>query len=74
LAEHIQKRILNPIEEALAFKRYVSDYGWGGMSELGRNLGKSTSYISKRINLLNLPSEMLFDPELIRASQKNCFM
>jgi ParB family chromosome partitioning protein len=53
LTENVQKKTLNPIDEALAYKRYIKDYGWGGMSELARKLGKSVSYISKRINLLD---------------------
>jgi ParB family chromosome partitioning protein len=59
LTENVQKKTLDPIDEALAYKRYVKDYGWGGMSELARKLGKSVSYISKRINLLDLPSDMI---------------
>src|SRR6187200_863778 len=59
LTENVQKKTLNPIDEALAYKRYIKDYGWGGMSELARKLGKSVSYISKRINLLDLPSDMI---------------
>jgi ParB family transcriptional regulator, chromosome partitioning protein len=59
LTENVQKKTLNPIDEGLAFKNYIDDYGWGGISDLARRLGKSTSYISKRINLLNLPSEVI---------------
>jgi ParB family transcriptional regulator, chromosome partitioning protein len=59
LAENIQKKTLNPIDEALAFKNYVTDYGWGGISELAKKVGKSISYVSKRINLLQLPSEVI---------------
>jgi ParB family transcriptional regulator, chromosome partitioning protein len=59
LTENVQKRTLSPIDEALAFKNYVNDYGWGGVSDLARKLGKSTSYVSKRIDLLDLPSEMI---------------
>jgi ParB family chromosome partitioning protein len=59
LAENIQRNTLNAIDEALAFKKYVTDYGWGGSSDLARKLGKSISYISKRINLLDLPDEMI---------------
>lgn len=59
LTENIHKRTLNPIDEALAFKSYIKDYGWGGVSELARRLGRSTSYVSKRINLLELPSDVI---------------
>jgi ParB family chromosome partitioning protein len=61
LAENNQKKSLSPIDEARAFRNYVNEYGWGGISELARKLGKSISYISKRINLLDLP------PELVRS-------
>jgi ParB family chromosome partitioning protein len=59
LTENVQKKTLNPIDEALAYKSYVKDYGWGGASDLARKLGRSISYISKRISLLDLPSEVV---------------
>lgn len=65
LVENVQRHTLNPIEEAQAFKKYVSDFGWGGVSELSRRLSKSPSYISKRMKLLELPRDIL---ELISAS------
>src|SRR5215216_808317 len=33
LTENIQRKSLNPLEEALAFKMYVKDFGWGGISD-----------------------------------------
>jgi len=65
LVENVQRHTLNPIEEAQAFKKYVTDFGWGGVSELSRRLSKSSSYISKRMKLLELPRDIL---ELITAS------
>lgn len=59
LTENIHKKTLNPIDEALAFKSYIKDYGWGGISDLARKLGRSVSYISKRIRLLDLPSDVI---------------
>ena len=34
LIENIQRRTINPIEEAHAFKNYTLDFGWGGVSDL----------------------------------------
>jgi ParB family transcriptional regulator, chromosome partitioning protein len=59
LVENLQRKTLSPLEEAQAFKLYVSDYGWGGVSSLGAKIGKSASYVTKRIKLLDLPSDML---------------
>lgn len=59
LVENIQKKTLSPIEEATAFKVYIADFGWGGVSDLAARIGKSVSYITKRIKLLNLPSDVL---------------
>jgi ParB family transcriptional regulator, chromosome partitioning protein len=50
---------LTALEEAHAFKRYVSDFGWGGVSDLALKIGKSIGYITKRIKLLNLPPDVL---------------
>jgi ParB family chromosome partitioning protein len=55
LIENLQHMTLDPIEEAEAFKRYVRDYGYGGVSELAKRIGKSASYVSRRIALLELP-------------------
>ncbi len=38
---------------------YTSNFGWGGISDLSCRIGKSISYISKRIKLLDLPAEVL---------------
>lgn len=59
LIENIQRENLNPIEEAQAFKIYVDEYGWGGITDLASKLGKSVSYVDKRIRLLNSPPELI---------------
>jgi len=60
IIENLQRKTLNPIDEAYAFKAYVSDFGWGGVSELAEKISRSVSYVTKRIKLLDLPSD-LFD-------------
>jgi ParB family transcriptional regulator, chromosome partitioning protein len=59
LIENIQRKSLNPIDEAYAFKKYVADFGWGGVTELASKLGKSIGYVTKRIKLLDLPPDIL---------------
>jgi ParB family chromosome partitioning protein len=49
---------MDPIEEAEAFRRYVIDFGWGGVSELARKIGKSEEYVSHHMQLLKLPEEI----------------
>ncbi len=58
LIENVQRRTLNPIEEAEAYQRYVSDYGYGGISELSRRIGKSQEFVTRRIQLLTLPKRV----------------
>lgn len=55
LIENIQRMTMNPIEEARAFKKYTTEYGWGGESELARIVSRSEQYVSNRIQLLRLP-------------------
>jgi ParB family chromosome partitioning protein len=59
LIENIHSKNLNPIEEARAFQDYVKNYGWGGISDLATKLGKSVSYVDKRIRLLDLPTDIV---------------
>ena len=58
LTENIQRKSMDPIEEAEAFRRYVVDFGWGGVSELARKIGKSEEYVSHHMQLLKLPDEI----------------
>ncbi len=58
LTENIQRKSMDPIEEAEAFRRYVIDFGWGGVSELARQIGKSEEYVSHHLQLLKLPDDI----------------
>lgn len=55
LVENIQRKNLNPIEEAEAFKSYVMNFGRGSITHLARKIGKSEEYVSHRLLLLGLP-------------------
>jgi ParB family chromosome partitioning protein len=59
LTENIQRKTVDPLEEAQAFKAYVQDFGWGGISELATKISKSPSYVCKRLSLLKLSAEIL---------------
>jgi ParB family chromosome partitioning protein len=58
LMENLQRRNLNPIEEATAFRKYIEEYGYGSESELARRIGKSQEYVSRRLQLLRLPQDV----------------
>jgi ParB family transcriptional regulator, chromosome partitioning protein len=49
---------MNAIEEAVAFNKYVEGYGWGGVSELAKRIGRSQEFVTKRIQLLRLPCKV----------------
>ena len=59
LVENIQRKTLDPIEEAQAFKLYVRDYGWGGITYLAETIMKSEQYVSSRIQLLKLSQNVI---------------
>src|SRR5215831_7592564 len=58
LTENMQRKSMDPVEEAEAFRRYVVDFGWGGITELAKKIGKSEVYVSHRLQLLKLPDEI----------------
>ena len=58
LSENLQRKTMDPIEEAEAFERYVVDFGWGGVTDLGRRIGRSEEYVSHRMQLLKLPDAL----------------
>lgn len=58
IVENIQRESLNPVEEALAFKKYLVETG-KTQEELSEILSKSRSYISNTIRLLKLPGDII---------------
>lgn len=58
ITENVQRKTLDPLDEAAAFRKYCQEYGWGSQSELARKIGKSQEYISHRIKLLDLPLQV----------------
>jgi ParB family chromosome partitioning protein len=58
LTENIQRKSMDPLEEAEAFRRYIVDFGWGGVTELAKKVGKSEEYVSHHMQLLKLPDDI----------------
>jgi len=58
LTENIQRKSMSALEEAEAFRKYVQDLGWGGVTELAKKISKSEEYVSHRIQLLKLPQDV----------------
>lgn len=64
--ENLQRTDLNAIEEAAAFQRLISEFGYKH-EEVGHRVGKSRSYITNQMRLLNLPPSvqtMLIDGDI----------
>ena len=57
LIENIQREDLNPIEEATAFQRII-DTTKMTQDEVAKRFGKSRSYITNLLGLLNLPEKV----------------
>lgn len=57
LVENIQREDLNPIEEALSFKRLVDDFNFS-QEDVAKSVGKDRSTVSNLIRLLRLPDNI----------------
>ncbi len=57
LVENIQRQDLNAIEEALAYRRLIADFGHG-QEALAKLVGKSRSHVANLLRLLDLPEEV----------------
>jgi ParB family transcriptional regulator, chromosome partitioning protein len=57
LIENIQREDLNPIEEALAFKRLIEEFDLT-QEELSKRIGKSRTAVTNCLRLLNLDSRV----------------
>ncbi len=57
LIENIQRADLNPVEEAMAYRRLVEEYGLT-QEEVARRVGKSRATIANALRLLQLEAEI----------------
>lgn len=57
LIENIQRADLNPVEEAMAYRRLIEEYGLT-QEEVARRVGKSRATIANALRLLNLEAEI----------------
>lgn len=57
LIENIQRQELNPIEEAIAYRRLLQDLGMT-QEEVARQVGKDRSSIANALRLLKLPADI----------------
>jgi ParB family chromosome partitioning protein len=57
LAENIQRRDLNPIEEANAFQNFIDQRGYS-IRRLAERIGKDKSYLEGRLALLRAPADV----------------
>jgi ParB family chromosome partitioning protein len=55
LVENLQRENLNPIEEAIAYRRLIDEFGYT-QEEVSRKVGKSRPFIANTVRLLNLPT------------------
>jgi ParB family chromosome partitioning protein len=57
LIENLQREDLNPIEEAQAYERLISDFGLT-QEDVSRRVGKNRATIANMLRLLRLPAEV----------------
>ena len=58
IIENVQRHDLNPLEEAQGYKRLIDEFSYD-QEKVSKFIGKSRSYISNSLRLLNLPKEVL---------------
>ena len=55
LVENLQRENLNPMEEAIAYRQLIDEFGFT-QEEVSRKIGKSRSFIANSVRLINLPT------------------
>ena len=58
IIENVQRKDLNPIEEAEGYKRLIDDYRYDH-EKVAKFIGKSRAHISNCLRLLSLPKEVI---------------
>jgi len=57
LIENIQRKALDPIEESEAYRNYL-ETNKATIKQLAKAIGKTTDYVSRRVNLKNMTKEV----------------
>ena len=58
IVENVQRHDLNPLEEAQGYKRLIDEFSYD-QEKVSKFIGKSRSYITNCLRLLNLPFDVL---------------
>ena len=58
IVENVQRKDLNPIEEAESYKKLIDDFSYD-QEKVSKFIGKSRSHIANFLRLLSLPREVL---------------
>ena len=58
IVENVQRKDLNPIEEAEAYKRLIDEFSYD-QDKVSKFIGKSRAHISNCLRLLSLPKEII---------------
>ncbi|NTV61987.1 MAG: ParB/RepB/Spo0J family partition protein [Oscillochloris sp.] len=73
LAENIQRRDLDPLEEARAFATFIEQRGYS-VRRLAERIGKDKSYVEDRLALLRMPEDVrdmvAQRPDSLRAARE----
>ena len=58
IVENVQRHDLNPLEEAQGYKRLIDEFSYD-QEKVSKFIGKSRSYITNSLRLLNLPDDVV---------------
>ena len=58
IVENVQRHDLNPLEEAQGYKKLIDQFSYD-QEKVSKFIGKSRSYITNALRLLNLPKDVL---------------
>jgi len=68
IVENVQRIDLNPIEEALGYKKLIDDFNYD-QEKVSKFIGKSRAHVANCLRLLSLPKEVVFLIEENKISQ-----
>lgn len=58
IVENVQRHDLNPLEEAQGYKRLIDEFSYD-QEKVSKFIGKSRSYITNSLRILNLPDDVI---------------